>query len=282
MKNFLKISPFIMFLISCSRFPYSGVISESKRWVKKTHPEFFQKLIIDQEDFHILRSENKEKPLLILVHGSPGDWGSFAHFFKDKALLENYELITFSRYGFGKNREGVPHGKLDDQIKPLVAIIDKYKMQRKVILLGHSYGGPVVMKLALTHPDKVDALVLAAASMDPELEKMKWYQYVAEAWPIRHLIPSVLDVTNREILALKEEMIHMESDYKSFNKPLYVVQGDIDVLVPKENVDYIVRKTGLSDTYIERIKNAKHFLPWAFPESLKRGILKVTKDISHE
>lgn len=280
MKNFFKISPFIMLLISCSRFPYSGVISESKRWINETHPEYKTSIEFKEEKIHFLRYANPQKPILLLIHGSPGDWGSFAHFFKDESLKEDFEIITFSRLGFGNNRPGVPYGDLVDQILPAKLILEKFKNNRNVIVVGHSYGGPVAMKLAFEHKELVDGVLLAAASMDPELEEMKWYQHVAKVWPIRSLIPDILDVTNREILLLKDELIKMEKDYQSFNKPLYVLQGEIDVLVPKENVDYVIKHTELDESYVKRIKNARHFLPWAFPDSIKFGVRKLLNDLN--
>lgn len=275
MKNLFKLSPLIMFLVSCTRFPYSGVISESKRWIEETHPEYKEKIQLLGKEFELLRYKNSDKPLLIFIHGSPGDWGSFAHFFKDDSLKSQFELISFSRLGFDKANEGIPFGKLSDQIKPIEEIIKRYGIKRDIYLIGHSYGGPVAMKYTLNNPEKIKGLVLVAASMDPELEKMKWYQYIAEAWPIRLLIPNVLDVTNREILALKAELEQMEKEYENFKTPLYVIQGESDVLVPKENVNYIVRMTNVKNTHIKRIKNAKHFIPWAFPNSIKLGVLKL-------
>ncbi|MEM7647408.1 MAG: alpha/beta hydrolase, partial [Pseudomonadota bacterium] len=185
-------------LTACPSFPYQGVIEESTRYVTKNNPQAFQSLTFENETFSFFRTANPGKPLVLFIHGSPGSWEASAHFFKSPRLRKNFELIAFDRMGYGKNRPGVPYGKLEDQIKIPLAIINQFSEGRAVFVVGHSYGGPVAIKLAQAHPEKVQGLLLLAAALDPQLEEELWYQSVAKIWGLRWLIPDDLDVCNRE------------------------------------------------------------------------------------
>ena len=207
--------PATLFLVSaCTSFPYSSVIKESTKYVNTVLKKSFHTIkISDTETAHYLSAGNINGPLVILIHGSPGSWGSFAHFYKDQDLLSKVQLITFDRFGYGKNRAGIPHLSLHDQSLIPRKLIEKYAQNRKTIILGHSYGGPVAAQVAISKPKEIHHLILVASSMDPELEKMKWYQHIAKLPLIRSLIPDVLDVVNREILGLKDELIKLEKSY---------------------------------------------------------------------
>lgn len=261
-KIHVKLSAFLMFFVSCARFPYHGLIDKSSKYLLQEHKDKFFTIEIESEKYEYIRFENKTKPLLILIHGSPGSWSSFAHFFKNKRLLDNFEMITFSRLGYGRNKKGIPFKNLDDQIEIPLRLIKKFKNNRKVFVLGHSYGGPVAIKLGMEIPKLVDYLFLLAASVDPELEKMKWYQHVAKLWGIRSLIPDDLDVCNREILGLKKELIKMEKDYNKLHQKAVVFQGDEDNLVPWENINYLKKHYLQSDVRYITLKEGNHFLPW--------------------
>ena len=273
---------FFLFLgiLGCSSFPYQDLIEESVRYIEANHPEGHSNLEIDGERWHFFRLANPTKPLLLLIHGSPGSWQAYAHFFKSPRLVENFELIAFDRFGYGKNRRGLPHGKLDDQIQIPLKLIENFAGSRPVIVVGHSYGGPVAVKLAQMYPKKVQALILLAAAVDPDLEETLWYQNIAKQWGIRSLIPSALDVCNREILALKDELKIMASSYGKINQPVFVVQGTIDKLVPKENVDYLKRKLKKEQLHITTLKEGRHFIPWAFPGQVEAAIVKASQFIN--
>lgn len=263
-----------LLLLSCQRFPYGKAIEESKRYMSSQLKKAFKTIEIKGETFHYVSAGQESKPMLLLIHGSPGDWGSFSHFFKDPVLLENFEVYTFSRLGFGQNREGTPHGRLADQIQIPLAIIDRFRGDRDLILVGHSYGGPTAAKLAIElqkQGKRVERLVLVSASMDPALEKMMWYQHVAKRAPVRWFVPSMLDVVNREILALKDELILLEKSYP-LEIPTTIIHGDIDKLVPIENVTYM--KKNFPRHRLMLVQDMRHFVPWAFPSLIKQAIFE--------
>lgn len=267
--------PLSLFLMSCTGFPYAGVIEESRRFMVEEHPEAFFKTQGD-ESISYVKKGNPDGTVVLFVHGSPGNWAANAHFFKNKRLTQNFELVAFDRFGYGANRQGEPHGELAEQIQAPLAILKDLNIgERKLIVVGHSYGGPVALKLAAHRPDLVDGLVLVAAAVDPELEEMKWYQYVVASWGLRSVVPDDLDVCNREILDLKAELIVMEEEYPKIQMPVEVIQGTLDRLVPKENVDYLKKNLQAESVNFTVQKGMRHYVPWAFPSLIEEAIFRL-------
>jgi pimeloyl-ACP methyl ester carboxylesterase len=131
------------------------------------------------------------------------------------------------------------------------------------VLAGHSYGGPVIARLAVDHPDKVGGVVMVAAALDPALEKIKIIQYVAR-WPlVRLVVPRMLAHCNEELIPLKSELLQLQPLLKQLSVPVAIVHGTCDKLVPFANVDFM-HKTFPENTIIHQaiLQGVGHFLPW--------------------
>jgi pimeloyl-ACP methyl ester carboxylesterase len=99
---------------------------------------------------------------------------------------------------------------------------------------------------------------------------------VARWWPIRYAVPETLEECNEEIMALKSELAVLDNEYDRVTAPVWVIQGEEDDLVQKENVDYLERKLGEKIVHIERIRNLNHFVPWKRPDLIKEAIRKIS------
>jgi len=140
-----------------------------------------------------------------------------------------------------------------------------------VILVGHSFGGPVIARYAMDYPDTIDHLLILAGSVDPDLEFTKWFQVVANWKWVRPIIPSALDVTNQEILALKNELEIMLPLWTNITADVTVIQGKKDNLVPHENAAFIKQK--LPNAKIIYLENQNHFIPWNEYQLVKCALL---------
>ncbi|GAB5408475.1 MAG: hypothetical protein BalsKO_08400 [Balneolaceae bacterium] len=185
---------------------------------------------------HYVSIGDSSKQSVLFVHGSPGSWDNFLEFLSDSSLLNNFHLISVDRPGFGKSGDGIPERSLKKQAAAISSILDNEKTS--AILVGHSYGGPVVVRMAIDSPESVDGMILVAASIDPELEKTKWFQVPVHYKVLSWILPGLLYSTNEEILALKNELQEMVPQWKSITKPVSVIQGGKDNLVPAENADF--------------------------------------------
>jgi pimeloyl-ACP methyl ester carboxylesterase len=216
-----------------------------------------------------------DKPLVVFIHGSPGDWRGWADYLTDPELTKRAELIAVDRPGFGGSGAGVVERSLVQQARDIAPLLDKAASGRRVVLVGHSFGGPLAIRLAMDNGSKITDLVILAGSIDPAMEHTAWYQYPAD-WPaISWMLPDVLVVTNREIRALKDELVAMLPLWPRVTQRVTVMQGGKDDLVPLENADFAQKMlTHATSVNIVRIPEMNHFLPWTRYAQVKAVILK--------
>ncbi len=216
-------------------------------------------------------------PVAFFVHGSPGSWGGFIDFMKDTVLLKKVKMVAVDRIGFGESDFGNGEKSLVVQSELLKPIVAKYKKSgKKIILIGHSLGGPMIARMAMDYPELIDNLIIVAGSIAPDLEpNEKWFRIPMDFMPIRILIPASFRASNHEILYLKPELEKMIPLWKNIHQPVTVIQGGKDFLVSPQNADFaekmLVNAKGLK---IVRIDTMNHFVPWSHPQLIKKAILE--------
>lgn len=222
------------------------------------------------------QSGDSSKPLILFVHGSPGSLDAFTGFLVDSILLQKAFLITTDRPGFGYTDFGNGEASLDKQADILSKLILLKRNGKPVILVGHSLGGPLIAKVAVSYPDLVDGLVIVAGSIDPELEPNEaWWRGPLATPFLSFLLPRSLRASNVELYHLKPELEAMASQWKLITCPVVVIHGKKDVLVPFENVDFA--KSKLTNAPVRYILDdtANHFIPWSHPQLVNEGILTI-------
>lgn len=217
---------------------------------------------------------DEDRPMVVFVHGSPGDWTAFMSFLGKGPLLKRARLISVDRPGFGKSDRGVPERSLAKQAADLKKILEKNRSGKPAILVGHSLGGPVIARMAMDFPDLVGGLVLVAPSIDPELEETKWFQIPADWLVFSWMVPTDLVTSNREILPLKGELQKMLPLWEDIRVPTTVIQGEQDRLVPAANADFAQKMLVNSPVTMVRLKDLNHFVPWTRPELIEDAVLR--------
>ena len=233
-----------------------------------------------QTNFGPLRFASSGNPrgrILLFVHGSPGSWEGWAHFLVNEDLKRTFHMIAVDRPGYGGSGEGRTVSSLATQASQIIEVIKRFK-GTNVILVGHSFGGPVVAKMAMLSPELIGGVVFVAASVSPDLEDTKWYQIPATWWPIRKVIPTALRVCNEEIMPLKDELASMLPDWGHIVSKVAIVQGESDPLVPPANVDFLVAHLNPSIVLtVKRVPGLNHFIPWLRPDLIESSIAEVAK-----
>jgi pimeloyl-ACP methyl ester carboxylesterase len=215
-------------------------------------------------------------PVAFFVHGSPGSWSAFSGFMKDTALLKKVKMVSVDRAGFGFSGLGDGEKSLQKQAAYLKPIVAKYKQSgKKIILIGHSLGGPMLARMAIDYPELIDNLIFVAPSIDPTLEPARWYRYILDSVIFRYMIPRSFRASNLEILYLKEDLEAMLPYWKNIRQPTIVIQGKKDVLVHPDNAKFAQKMLISSPSVQIWLKDdMNHFVPWSNPELIKEAILK--------
>lgn len=214
-------------------------------------------------------------PLVFFVHGSPGSWSAWIDFFKDEELLQKVKMVAPDRPGFGESDYGQTEISLQKQAACMKAVLEKYQTHHPLILIGHSLGGPLIAQMAMDYPDLADALIFVAPSIDPELEKVYWYQRAADWSVVRWALPGSIKASNQEILPLKGELEKMLPHWKDIRQRCIYIHGTEDSLVPVENTNFAKKMLKNAKTDYIIIEGMSHFVPWQRPELIKKAILKL-------
>jgi pimeloyl-ACP methyl ester carboxylesterase len=113
---------------------------------------------------------------VLLIHGASSQVGVWEP--SVVPLLKNrFRLVAYDRPGMGFTRERPADAhKLDVQAKVAAGVIEQSRLD-KPIVVGHSWGGAVALRLALDHPDLVAGLVLIAPVAYEWPGGMTWHLY---------------------------------------------------------------------------------------------------------
>lgn len=220
-------------------------------------------------------TDGTPKPLVIFIHGSPGSWQVWSDYLSDPDLQKIAHMISVDRPGFGGSGRRQVERSLEMQCREIAPLLEKASPGQSVLLVGHSYGGPVAARLAMDDGQKITDLIILAGSIDPAEEHTKWFQYPADWSMVSWMVPSDLVVANREIRHLKGDLTLMLPLWPTITQRVTIIQGENDELVPPENADFAARVLIHAHPLdIIRIPNQNHFLPWNQFDLVKSEIIK--------
>lgn len=220
---------------------------------------------------------NPQNPLVIYVHGSPGSWtNSMAMALQDQ-MLQNTYVVAADRMGFGESIKTGFEASLTCQAEFLEPLLDLDQSGNGAILVGHSYGAPVIVKMAMLWPERIGGIVLVGGSVDPDLEDMKWYNHMADKRWIQKIIGKSWTNSNSEILALEAELLILEPQWGQLEMPVVTVHGTRDKLVPIGNTAFVKARVKPDYYHAIEVHGEGHFLPWQYPETLVEGVLHILK-----
>ena len=114
-------------------------------------------------------------PTILLLHGFPSSSRMF-----DKLiplLADQYHLVAPDYPGFGQS-DAPPRENFSYTFENITNVIDKFTQAlslNKYALYVNDYGGPVGFRLALTHPERVTAIVVQNAVVHNDgLDEKRW------------------------------------------------------------------------------------------------------------
>lgn len=122
--------------------------------------------------------EKGEGDLIVLLHG----WGSNIKLFANliELLAKKYKVVAMDMPGFGESAEPPSAWCVDDYVDFVLDFLKDYDTD-KVMLLGHSFGGRVIIKLNSREnlPFKITKVILvdSAGIMPPKSNKKSFRTY---------------------------------------------------------------------------------------------------------
>jgi pimeloyl-ACP methyl ester carboxylesterase len=135
-----------------------GMMSDERVAVPAYEPRYVN--VLDVETAYYEDGERDGRPLL-LVHGMSASADTYRETMA--ALADSHWVLAVDLPGFGRSEETRPY-TIEHLVEWLAAFRDELDLP-PLRLLGHSFGGPVVTSFALSYPEDVASLALAAPAL---------------------------------------------------------------------------------------------------------------------
>ncbi len=110
-------------------------------------------------EHYLLHYQSKpEDPVLLFIHGGPGQTESFFAFVVEEYAQRNYNIVYYDQRGAGKtwlrNKKSKPDTEtLKNDLLEIVLYLKKKYGKEKIGILGHSWGSVLGSMFALEHPE---------------------------------------------------------------------------------------------------------------------------------
>ncbi|WP_066676467.1 alpha/beta fold hydrolase [Clostridium septicum] len=178
--------------------------------------ELFRHIEIGGVEQYILVRGNKDKPILLFIHGGPGTTNS-GYIYKYQQSLENeFLVVNWDQRGAGKSFNNMLDFDdvsleiiVDDAIE-LIKILMKEYSKDSIYLVGHSFGALVGVKVAEKEPNLVKAYLSISQVVNIEKEDKICYE---------------------QLLKLSKKMLRFRDldKLKSIGKPPYNRENSVNI-----------------------------------------------------
>lgn len=242
---------------------------------KKHAPLQIGDTLVNGHRLHYAISGADSLPTLVFIHGSPGGWIHYSPFMWDSALLRRFRMVSIDRPGFGYSDYGQAM-HLQEQSRIILPLLLRLKTSQRMILCGHSLGGPLVAQLAADSPAAFDKIVIVAGALDPAQEKKETWRHIMSHQPLSWFLPGAFRASNTELLYLKEDLKPLAADLAKITTAVSFIHGDDDTWVPIGNVAYgKLKMIHASSITSDTLHGADHLFPWNREAEFKRLLLSV-------
>ncbi len=231
-------------------------------------------------------------PILILHGWSKDMTGKRYAVLQSMLAKKGFTVFAPDLPGFGANPLKKEALEFDDYIKFVHDYIKQLKI-KKVILLGHSFGGRIAINFTARYPDLVEKLILTGASGIPRplpsLKKKIVYLLTKIFRPFFSIPPfsffyilfrklvyysiGEMDYYKAGSLRKTFKKVHKVSIVDALSKitaPTLIVWGGNDTIVPLEDGE-LMHNT-IKNSQLIVIKNATHKLPYNNPKEFVNAI----------
>ena len=211
-------------------------------------------------------------------------------------LAERFEVVLFDNRGIGESDAPPGPYTVAEMAGDAVQVLDEAGIDRADVV-GTSLGGMIAQELALSHPDRVERLVLActtpggpkarampqvtvellaeAAALEPAVALRRFVENALAPATVRER-PELVERIMKHRLARAQHAAAWAAQaaagatFDAFDRlgallaPTLVQHGDEDVVVDTGNADLLVSL--LPDARLERFPGAGHLFFWEEPE----------------
>ena len=231
------------------------------------------------------------KKTIIILHG----WGLSGSRYKDlKKLLEqkNYSVYSPDMPGFGDERLKKNAMTIDDYVEFVATFMEKKKIS-KAYFIGHSFGGRVLAKLAVTYPELIEKIIFTGSPLIKQklsLKKRTIQYAVKQSKKIVNYLPEELsEILRKGIYKVLGEYDYYKANEKKetfknviaedgivyiskIKQSTLLLWGEKDTMVPVSLAKKIVAQ--IPNSKLEIIEHAGHAVPYSHAKDFGQYVLE--------
>jgi pimeloyl-ACP methyl ester carboxylesterase len=218
-------------------------------------------------------------PAVLFLHGWGSEFLSFKYFLD--SISPYYPVVALDLPGFGQSAEPAEVWSVDDYADFVLSFMKELAIN-KVILIGHSFGGRISIKLGARKnlPVSIEKIVLVDSAgirhkrtvkqntmlffykgvrclLSVEFVRRRYPEFL-EKWQNKHASPDYLNATPRMrgclVKAINEDLTPCLSEISC---PVLLIWGEQDYEVPLEDGKIMERL--IPDAGLVTLKNAGHY-----------------------
>lgn len=260
---------------------------KSQRKVEEKH------IFLDGMDIYYRQIGDQGMPI-ILLHGwgvSSGKYSVTAEFLS-QAIKKETQIYIPDMPGFGKSDDPQSVWSVIDYAEFAKKFADHFSL-KTCILIGHSFGGRVAIKLATMNPERIRVLILtgAAGIKKPLTIKQKIFFILAKKGKALFSLPLLKNMEKQAqkylyLAAREKDYYEANSIMKEVFKkvvdedltpylsqikiPTLLIWGNNDRSTPMKDGKEMNKR--IKNSHLEIIKEANHSLPYQYPEKFAKII----------
>jgi pimeloyl-ACP methyl ester carboxylesterase len=231
---------------------------------------------------------------LLFVHGGLGGGRGSALFRQHHmpVLAQYVHVIAFDRRAAGLSETPTAGYSFDGFVADMVALLDHLGHER-VVLMGHSAGGPQVLQCALTYPERVIALILSSTAtqtvhVPPELAALVTFLGTEGLTHLQHMLtpretsPAVLTPVSgapvEPLAGILQTYLayHLHGDplaarLQDITVPALILHGTADAEIPFGEAEYL--HAGLPTSSLLPFVGGSHSILVTHAEPYRQAII---------
>ena len=224
--------------------------------------------------------EKDKDNLIVFIHGAPGSSRDLLSYLYDSSLLSVARMISIDRPGYGYSGYGEAVTSIEQQSLIINELIGGVS-EKNIILVGHSFGGPIAAKASVLNK-AIDAVVMLAPVNDPYNEKMFWVSYLGK-WKItRWMVSDALKVATDEKFTHADELLLMQEDWNKINVPVLHIHGHKDWLAPLSNVEWSRQNIAKEQLILLEDPELDHFIPFTQKSLVVNELIKLINSLDRK
>ena len=128
--------------------------------VEEKYPPKGTLVDVNGANVHVIEA-GRDGPPVLMIHGASANAREFT-FTLAPLLQDNFRVLMADRPGHGYSGRPEASETLEVQAAQMAGVLRQLAPEQKAVIVGHSYGGAVALRLALDNPDLVSGVVLLA------------------------------------------------------------------------------------------------------------------------